>query len=172
MSLTYEEMENILLQEIENSFDETSNEFTTIINMKGYNNVYNFFCFKLKKGDSKGDKLEKFTYVFSKATCKKARKYNNLNTNDKTTYTLETNRMLKMCLYLKKYYEDDPFLDIKDILDNIITESWNKSEKIKHLHLIGFIINKNNLPSLVLGRKIVSFLYNLDEFKPLIFNST
>jgi len=153
-----DEMVNILLQEIENSFDETYNKISNTVYMNGYNIVYRFCTSRQIK-----EKFEKITYVFTKVTYKKARKYNNMNTIDKIKYCEETNNMLGMCTYWKTYYGNN------DKLKDIITQSWDKAEKLKHLHLIGCIINKNNLPSLTLGRKIGSFLYNIDEFKPLIF---
>ena len=150
------EIQNILLQEIEKSFDEISNNFNNEIFMKGYNNVYKYFIL------TKLNKFEKFINLFSKVTYKKARKYNNLNTNDKITYSIEIDRIMKMCMYWKIYYQDS----YQNKLENIIIESWDKAEKYKIFNLIGCICVINNLPTgeIFLPKKIGSYVYSIDNF--------
>ena len=159
-------IENIILEEIKNSFDETSNEFTNKIFMKGYNNVYKYYSVKFLRSINSKIKLENISCIFSIITYKKAKKYNNLYTNDRTKYSIETEAMLKMCSYMERYYE---FLkvNVKEELKNIINESWNKAEKLKHLNLIGYICVINDLPAgeIFLAKKIGSYVYSIDEFE-------
>lgn len=158
-------IENIVLEEIKNSFDETSNEVTNKIFMKGYNNVYEYYARRLKSINSQ-TKFENISYIFSKVTYKKAKKYNNLYTNDRTKYSIETDAMLKMCLYMERYYEFSK-VNVIEELKNIIEKSWNKAEKLKHLNLIGYICVINDLPSgeIFLAKKIGSYVYSIDEFE-------
>jgi hypothetical protein len=83
--------------------------------------------------------------MFEKECYVKAKKYNSVYAVDRLKYDNETNLMIKMCEYVKRYYlshHNEP-----NLLNDIINNSWEKAEQIKKLSMIGYISIQNNLPA-------------------------
>ncbi len=125
----------------------------------GYNCIFNcmtkYFCSSSCQGKSNliMDLFKKELYI-------KAKKYNNTLICDKNTYDLEVKRMINMCEYLFRYYNDI------DICNNEINNAWKRSEQNKINILIGCICVQNNLPGgnpCWMEWMISSYLFSHDE---------
>ena len=85
----------------------------------------------------------------------KAKKYNNILICDKESYDLEVKRMLKMCVYIFKYY-DDP-----SKYNQTSSDAWTNATHNRNAYLIACLCIQNDLPAgdpCWMGKHISSFI--------------